>query len=458
MVDESIKTKIDEILSRGVGEFIDPDGAFRRKLESRPDSIVIKFGMDPTRPDIHLGHAVVLRKLRSLQDLGCKVIFLIGDYTASIGDPTGKNKTRLELEQKEIEKNMNTYLAQVGSILKSDPKVFSWIRNSDWFTAVTDLQPSAGVKINFSKGNRMLGVFDGNSFIGKALLFEKTRMQLSVLKNKSIHTVSLGFMLNTLRKVSHNRLMERDMFQDRVKNQEELFMHEMMYPVLQGIDSHILAKVYGSCDLEVGGTDQHFNMLMGRQVMGMYNQDPQAVLSFKILEGLDGKEKMSKSLDNYVAITDEPGDMYGKIMSIPDSSIANYYELCTFTPISEVAEIKKKLEDGKENPKDLKMELAKQIVAIYHGESKANSAEDDWVKKFEKKEIPDDVEEIKGMGTLMETLVAGGVIESNSAARRLFETGSINDLTLDTKSDQKDQPVVGHVYKIGKKKFIKIVQ
>lgn len=457
MVKENTKEKIDEILSRGVGEFIDPDGAFRKKLENNPEKVVIKFGMDPTRPDIHLGHAVVLRKLRSLQDLGCKVIFLIGDYTASIGDPTGKNKTRLELEQKEIEKNMNTYLDQVGSILKRDSQVFSWIRNSDWFTSVTDINPSAGLKINFSKGNNMVGVFNANSFIGKALLFEKTRMQISALKKNNIHTISLSFVLSTLRKISHNRLMERDMFQDRVKNHEELYMHEMMYPVLQGIDSYVLAKIYEGCDLEVGGTDQHFNMLMGRQVMSNYKQEPQAVLSFKILEGLDGKEKMSKSLDNYVAITDEPSDMYGKIMSIPDSSIVNYYELCTFTSLEDVKEIEKKLQDGEENPKDLKMQLAKQIVAIYHGESKAKNAEDDWVKKFEKKEIPDDVEEVKGMGTIMETLVSGGIIESNSAARRLFETGSIQDLTADKKADAKDEAILGHVYKIGKKKFVKIV-
>jgi tyrosyl-tRNA synthetase len=352
---------------------------------------------------------------------------------------------------------MNTYLAQVGSILKREPEVFSWIRNSDWFTSVTDINPSAGLKVNFSKGNNMVGVFNANSFIGKALLFEKTRMQISALKKNNIHTISLSFVLSTLRKISHNRLMERDMFQDRVKNHEELYMHEMMYPVLQGIDSYVLAKIYEGCDLEVGGTDQHFNMLMGRQVMTNYKQIPQAVLSFKILEGLDGKEKMSKSLDNYVAITDEPSDMYGKIMSIPDASIVNYYELCTFTSLEDVKEIERKLQDGKENPKDLKMQLAKQIVAIYHGENKASGAEDDWVKKFEKKEIPDDVEEIKVAGNLMETLVAGGVIESNSAARRLFETGSIQDLNEDKKSDAKDEPVLQHVYKIGKKKFIRIV-
>ncbi len=455
-MEKSNKEKIEDILTRGVGEFIDPDGGFRKKLETNPEKIIIKFGIDPTRPDIHIGHAVVLRKLRQFQDLGCKVVFLIGDYTAGIGDPTGKDKTRLEIEQKEIEHNMQTYMQQIGHILRQEPEVFSWIRNSDWFTSVTDLQPAPSMKVRFTGSNKMFGVFDANSFVGKALLFEETRMQKTHLKNNSIHTVSLSFVLKTLRKVSHNRLLERDMFKKRVQSNEELFMHEMLYPVLQGIDSHILAKVYSSCDLEVGGTDQHFNMLMGRQIMTMHKQDPQAVVSFKILEGLDGKEKMSKSLDNYIGITDEPNDMYGKVMSIPDSSIVSYFELCTFTPLSEVSEIKKKLESDSVNPKDLKMELAKQIVSMYHGEKKAVEAEANFVNTFSKKEIPENVEEVEGAGKLLEVFVPNNLTASISEARRLLEAGAVTDMTEDKKLTAKDIFVSGHTYKIGKHRFIKI--
>lgn len=456
MISEETKQKIDSIFSRGIGEFIDPDGAFRKKLEIDPQKIVIKLGVDPNRPDIHLGHAVILQKLRQFQDLGCKVIFLIGDYTAQIGDPTGKNKARLEIEQKEVEKNMETYLKQVNLILKKDPAVFSWIRNSDWFTSITDIQANPGMKVSFSRGNRMMGVFSGNSFIGKTILFEKTRMQLTHLKNKNIHAVSLSFVLNTLRRITHSRLIERDMFQERIKNREELYMHEMLYPVLQGLDSHILAKVYGSCDLEVGGTDQHFNMLMGRQIMSMYSQTPQAVASFKLLEGLDGSEKMSKSLDNYVGITEDPREMYGKLMSLPDSSIVNYYELCTFTPVAEVVKIKEDLAGNKINPKDAKMALAKQIVSIYHGEKKAEEAEGDWVSKFEKKEIPKDVKEVFNMDRPVDVLVSNKLTSSVTSARRLFEDGAVTDLSTDTKLKLEDKFESGHIYKIGKHNFIKI--
>jgi tyrosyl-tRNA synthetase len=454
------KQKIDELLTRGVGEFIDPDGIFRKKLETDPKKIVIKFGVDPNRPDIHLGHAVILHKLRQFQELGCKVIFLIGDYTAQIGDPTGKNKTRLEIEQKEIERNMKTYLNQI-SILKQEGDVFSWIRNSDWFTSVTDIMPSPGVKINFSKGNQMIGVFNANSFIGKALLFEKTRMQVSHIKNNVIHTVSLNFLLNTLRKVSHNRLLERDMFRDRLKRGEELHMHEMLYPVLQGIDSHILAKIYGSCDLEVGGTDQHFNMLMGRQVMGIHDQVPQAVLTFKLLEGTDGEEKMSKSLDNYIGITDEPNDMYGKIMSIPDSSIVNYFELCTFTPETEIADIRNELAGASVNPKDIKMKLARQIVEIYHGSESAAKAEDFFVGTFQKKEIPEKMEEISAkIGELLsEVLVKNKVLSSKGEWRRLVLGNGAHDLDKNTAiTDQNIRITENLTLKIGKKRFIRIVR
>lgn len=450
---------IDELLARGVGEFIDPDGAFRKKLIESPENVVIKFGVDVTRPDIHIGHAVVFRKLRRFQDLGCKVIFLIGDYTTMIGDPTGKSKVRPEIDQKQIEENMKTYLDQVGKILLLDEKVFSWIRNSDWFAGVTDISVQEGLKVNINvpETESKLSV-DGNSFLGKAVIYDETRMQKTHLKNNIVHGVSLSRFLATLRHITHSRLIERDMFQLRLKNNQELYMHEMMYPVLQGIDSTVLASIYGSCDLEVGGTDQMFNMLVGRDVMKMNNQPPQAVLGFELLVGLDGKEKMSKSLDNYIAITDTPANMYGKVLSIPDSVIANYFELCTYTTLDRIEEIKKEIDGGKVNPKDIKMELARQIVAEYHGEKNVKEAEEDFITKFQKKEIPDEIDEFKveKETLLIDAVLANGLVESKGEFRRLLDEGAVTDLKTKEKiSDPQIKIEQELTLKIGKKRFVK---
>ena len=454
------KNQIEEMLKRGVGEFIDPDGIFRKKLENTPEKIVIKFGVDPTKPDLHLGHAVVLRKLRQFQDLGCKVVFLIGDYTAQIGDPTGKSKVRPDIDQKEVEKNMKTYLDQVGKILNLDHKVFSWIRNSDWFTAITDLGFEKGKKEIIKLNGLPALQVDANSFIGKASAFERTRMQVNHLKLKNISVITLNSFLWALKHITYSRLIERDLFQDRINKKEELYLHEMMYPVLQGIDSYVLNKIYGSCDLEVGGTDQTFNMIMGRDAMKRNKQTPQSVLSFKLLEGTDGKEKMSKSLNNYIGITDEPNDMYGKVMSISDSLIMNYFELCTFTRTEELKEIKKKLDKNSVNPKDIKMNLAKQIVSIYHGESKANQAEENFVNTFQKGKIPEEMTEIKfikSKKTLMEILVEAKILSSKGEFRRLVEEKAITDLDSNKKiEDVNFIPRSGMKFKIGKRRFIKL--
>ncbi len=456
------KEKIDEMLTRGVGEFIDPDGTFRKKLTESPEKIVIKFGIDPTRPDIHIGHAVVLHKLRQFQDLGCKVIFLVGDYTGQIGDPTGKSKIRPEIQLTEIQNNMKTYLDQVGKILKEDKAVFSWIKNSDWFTDVFDIMAGPGsvtnVEIN-ENGTTKSYPLDPNSLPGKAILLENSRMQKIDLHNSEITSVSLSGVLRTLRHITHSRLIARDMFKERIQKGEELYMHEMLYPVLQGLDSHVLEKVYGSCDLEIGGTDQTFNMLMGRDVMKMYKQVEQAVMSVKILEGLDGKEKMSKSLDNYIGITDEPGDMYGKVMSIPDSSIVNYYELCTGTPLQEVEEIKNKLTDSSINPKNLKMKLGYEIVKIYHSADLAEKSQHDWEKTFSKGETPEDIKEIQSTeGELLsEVLVKHNILPSKSEWRRLVASNSIHNLSNNTNITDVETKVTGDLtIKIGKKNFIKI--
>ena len=458
------EAKINEIFTRGIGECIDPEGVFKEKLIKKArgeykGGIIVKFGVDPTRPDIHLGHAVVLRKLRQLQDMGCKVVFLIGDFTAQIGDPTGKSKIRPEIEQKEVEHNLKTYLDQVGKILLTNKEVFSWIRNSDWFMGITDLfVPQPVTYTDNTTGQNV--VFPPNSFQAKAAVYDKTRMQTSVLKKTEIHNITLRTFLSILRNVTHSQLVQRDMFAERIKRGEELYMHEMLYPILQGVDSHVLHKVYGSCDVEIGGSDQTFNMLMGRTVMKAGKQEPQAVISMKILEGLDGKEKMSKSLDNYIAIADAPEDMYGKVMSLPDTSIVRYYELCTYTPHMEVEEIESVLKEGKTNPRDIKMKLAHQIVAIYHGEKEAGKAEEVFVRTFQKKEIPTDMPEVRASKgeILADVLLSAGLVSSKSDFRRLATEGAIKDIETNEKITDVHATVQKNlVLKIGKKKFAKVI-
>jgi tyrosyl-tRNA synthetase len=466
METKEIEKKIDDILTRGVGKFVDPDDAFRKKLLAKakgeyPKDIIIKFGVDPTRPDIHLGHAVILRKLRGLQDLGCKIIFLIGDYTAQIGDPTGKSKVRPEVEQKEIEDNMKTYLDQVGKILRTDDKnIFSWMRNSDWFYGVADIFSPNPVTVT-QEGKSI--TFPPNSFLSKAAIFDQTRMQRTHLGKEGIESITFRGLLWTLKHITHGRLIQRDMFQERIKNGEELYMHEMLYPVIQGIDSYILSRIYGSCDLEVGGTDQTFNMLMGRDVMKANRAEEQSVLSFELLVGTDGKEKMSKSLGNYVAITDEPSDMYGKVMSVPDVALKSYFDLCTYTPMEMVKEILAKIEKGG-NPRDAKMRLAKEIVSIYHGEAKAISAEEDFINTFQKGGVPENIPEVKIEKTEMEALELlqkcfEGGNKSNSDIRRLFDQGAIS-LNDEKIADIHKQVTAkaGDIVKAGKKTWFKLIK
>lgn len=449
-------SNINELLTRAVGAYIDPGDVFRKKLIEKPESVVIKFGVDPTRPDIHLGHAVVLRKLRQFQDMGCKVIFLIGDLTARIGDPTGKSKIRPEVDQAEIEVNMKTYLDQVGKILRTDDsKVFAWIRNSDWFVSMNDIIAPDKSKLDITSGDKKISIdLPGNHVLAKAHFWVETRMQKDRINNYSFLNV-----MSILRKITLGRLIERDMFQDRIKSGDPIYMHEMMYPILQGIDSNAIAEVYGSCDLEVGGTDQTFNMLVGRDVMEMNNKEPQAVLSFELLEGLDGKEKMSKSLDNYISIIDDARDMYGKVMSIPDELITRYFTLCTYHPSDDIGRIEKNLKDGKINPRDAKMSLAKEIVSIYHGNKNAEDAEQNFIKIFSKGEIPNDTEELnaKKNEKLMDVLISAKLIESKSEWRRLVEAGAITRMEKEQKVEDVDEDVgQTTTLKIGKKRFIKI--
>jgi len=454
--------KIEEILTRGVGEFIDPEGSFKAKLVKKQEGkydkdIIIKFGVDPTRPDIHLGHAVVFRKLRQLQELGCKVVFLIGDFTAQIGDPTGKSKVRPEIAQAEVEKNMQSYLDQIDKILltgKENSNVFSWISNSDWFISMGDILVQGGAPVPYTNGNQHISL-PPDTYMAKTVKWEETRM-MGKIESGRIYGVSLRTFLAVLRQITHARLLERDMFQERIKNGDQLYMHEMMYPVLQGIDSHVLARIYGSCDLEVGGTDQTFNILIGRDVMKICGEEErQAVLSFKLLEGLDGKEKMSKSLDNYIAITDSPVDMYGKIMSLPDSLITKYFELTTDVPLEEIKKYEAELNKGK-NPRDIKMDLAFAITSIYHGKNGASKGADHFHTVFQQKEKPHDIIELKpSTMDLITVLVEAKICKSKSEARQVIAQGGVK--INDKKAETIDEKVKsGDVIQKGSRFFVKI--
>lgn len=460
---------IESVLSRGVETLIDPDGSFKQKLIAKvkgeyDKDIVIKLGVDPTRPDIHLGHAVGLRKLRKFQELGCKVIFLVGDFTAQIGDPTGKSKVRPEIDQAEVEHNMETFLEQIGKVLiVDDPKTFSWIRNSDWFLSPEDIvaPPDATLDLTTTVGEQAVTTtIPANSFVGKALYFEDSRMQKTHLSREQIYSITLRSFLWTLKHITHAQLIERDMFNVRLKGGEELYMHEMMYPVLQGIDSYMLAQIYGSCDLEIGGTDQTFNMLMGRNVMRANHTEPQAVLAFGLIEGLDGKEKMSKSLENYIAITEAPENMYGKVMSIKDHSISNYFRLAALTPLEEVDKIEREIKEGKVNPRDIKMRLAREIVSIYHGEEAAEKAEAAFVSTFQNRIVPESLQKVFGSKgeALGNILVREEVVPSKSEFRRLVESGSIRQLPSEEKINNPLFAVEENIkLKVGKRKFIEVV-
>lgn len=438
----------------------------RAKLQKDPTKVVIKYGVDPTRPDIHLGHAVCLRKLREFQDLGCRVVFLIGDLTAQIGDPTGKSKIRPEVDQAAVEHNVRTYLDQAGKILLTDPAHFAWIRNSDWFVSVTDIIAANGADFTITQTSKATGKsgeikirFEPNSTVAKAVVWEKTRMQLTHNK-KNIKNYTFLNILSILRKITLARLSERDMFQERIKKNEPVFMHEMLYPVIQGIDSSVLADIFGSCDLELGGTDQHFNMLMGREIMELNKKSPQAVITLPILEGTDGKEKMSKSADNYIGIAESPTDIYGKTMRIPDALITKWVELCTELPVEDFEKRLKK----KENPRDLKADLAQELVRIYHGLEAAAKApvEFDRIFKSGGSGQPDEISEIKieeGSWNVIELLLAAKLVTSKSEARRLIEQGGVKAddqkiLTIEANFELGKKPLL---LQVGKRKWARII-
>lgn len=378
--------KIDEVLSRGV-ENVYPSKEEVKEAFSSGRVLSIYDGIDPTGPTLHIGHGATLLKLRDLQDLGHKIILLIGDFTGKIGDPTDKTATRRQLTTKEIKENLKLYTKQAGAVL--DMKKVEVKFNSKWLS-----------KLSFEEGMEIASEF-------------------------------------TLQ-----QMIERDMFEKRIKEGQPIHLHEFFYPLMQGYDS-----VAMGVDMEIGGNDQTFNMLVGRTMMKNRGKE-KYVLTTKLLVDPTGK-KMGKSEGNMVTLADSPENMFGKVMSWPDTLMPLAFEICTRVPMEEVKKI------NEINPRDAKIRLAFEIVQIYFGEKKAKEAEENFVNTFQKKEIPEG-EEIEGEGLLTPILLRAKFVDSNSEARRLFEAGAIKDMTEDKKMLATDEVIKGHVYKIGKHRFIKI--
>ncbi|MCK8085065.1 tyrosine--tRNA ligase [Vibrio sp. 1CM8B] len=390
----SIEAALAEI-KRGVEELIPEDELIAKLKEGRP--LRIKLGADPTAPDIHLGHTVIFNKLRAFQELGHEVTFLIGDFTAMVGDPSGKNSTRPPLSREDVLKNAETYKEQVFKIL--DPAKTQIRFNSEWLSEL-------GAE--------------------------------GMIRLASNQTVA--------------RMLERDDFKKRYAGGQPIAIHEFMYPLLQGHDSVALES-----DVELGGTDQKFNLLMGRELQKAAGQKPQAVLMMPLLVGLDGVKKMSKSAHNYIGISEAPSEMFGKIMSISDDLMWSYYELLSFRPLEEVAELKAGVDAGK-NPRDVKVLLAKEIIARFHSEADAEAAEQEFVNRFAKNQVPDEMPEFEFEAGLpiANVLKEAGLVNSTSDAMRMIKQGAAK-LEGEKIEDSKLVPQAGTaVYQVGKRKFARI--
>lgn len=393
--------KIDETITaikRGSAELIN-EMEIRKKLASGKP-LRVKVGFDPTAPDLHLGHTVIMRKMRQLQDLGHEVYFIIGDFTGMIGDPSGKNQTRPPLSREEVLENAQTYKEQLFKIL--DPEKTKVVFNSSWYN---DMKPA--------------------DFIRLASSFTVARM------------------------------LERDDFDKRYKAEQPISIHEFLYPLCQGYDSVAL-----NIDLEMGGTDQKFNLLVGRALQSAYGQEPQAILTLPLLEGTDGVRKMSKSLGNYIGINEEPSAIYGKIMSISDDLMWKYYSLLSSLSLKEIEEKKVAIALGKEHPRNVKAQLAHELTALYHGVDKANEAREAFEAVFAKREFPENASEytIKESpeANLAHILSASGLVKSNSEAKRLIREKalSVND-ELSTDPNLVLAPG-DYQLRLGKKRFLKL--
>jgi tyrosyl-tRNA synthetase len=396
-----------DIVRRGAVEIV-PEDELRQKLidavaEGRP--LKIKLGLDPSAPDIHIGHTVVLHKLRQFQELGHKVYLLIGDFTGRIGDPTGKSETRKQLSEEDVQRNARTYREQIFKIL--DPDKTEIVFNSEWLAPM--------------------------SFA-------------DVVKLAAHITVA--------------RLLERDDFTKRYQSGQPISLHEFFYPLMQGYDSVALES-----DVELGGTDQKFNLLMGRHLQKEFGKPAQAVIMMPLLEGLDGVQKMSKSLGNYIGVSEEPNEIYGKAMSIPDELMLKYYELATDISNEELAALRTGLADGSVHPRDAKMRLARTLVRMYHGEEAAEAAERHFRTVFQQRELPEDIPEVplsrdvleQGKIRLIKLLVELGLQSSNGEARRSIEQGAVRVNERRINDIQAEVEVAdGDIVQVGKRKFAKI--
>ena len=388
-----------KLINRGTDEIL-TESDLKKKLDSGKQ-LIIKAGFDPTAPDLHLGHTVLLNKLRHFQDLGHRVVFLIGDFTGRIGDPSGTNKTRPTLDAKDLEENAKTYEKQVFKILKKDLTDVRF--NSEWC--------------------EKLGA-DG--------------------------------LIRLAAKYNVARMLERDDFSKRFSENKSIAIHEFLYPLVQGYDSVAL-----KADVELGGTDQKFNLLVGRELQRDYDQEPQVVITVPILEGLDGVKKMSKSLDNYVAIDEEPDEMFGKIMSISDDLMWRWFELLSFMSEEEINSLKKEMQDGK-NPRDIKFILAEEIVDRFHKDGDGQKCKESFLNRFQKGQIPENVDSvivnIDGESILLVNLLKEtNMIASVSEGNRLIKQGGIK-VNSEKVNDPKFEISVNseNLYQVGKRRFLKI--
>jgi len=396
-----------KILKRGVSDLISEEELKKKLTEAKKEErpLRVKLGLDPSAPDIHLGHTVVLRKLKQFQDLGHEVYLIIGDFTGMIGDPTGKSETRNQLTKEEVLENARTYQEQFSKVL--DPAKTNVVFNGDWLS-----------EMDFA----------------------------DVLELSAHYTVA--------------RMLEREDFSNRYNSGKPIGIHEFFYPLMQGYDSVAI-----EADVELGGTDQRFNLLVGRKLQQEYGQKPQVVLMMPLLEGLDGVNKMSKSLDNYIGVYDKPADMFGKVMSIPDDMIIRYFELLTDISIERLDQMKEKLASDDFNPMQLKKELAHEIVEEYHSEEDAVKARQEFESVFSKGNLPEDIPVIEiaesdleeGELWIVKLVAATGLVDSNSQARRMIKQGAV---TIDDKKYEKinlDIKVEDEmIIQIGKRRFAKI--
>jgi tyrosyl-tRNA synthetase len=387
-------------IKRGAQEILIEEELIKKLNTNKP--LRIKAGFDPTAPDLHLGHTVLMNKLKQFQDLGHQVLFLIGDFTGMIGDPTGKNITRKPLTREQVLENAQTYQQQVGKILDLNKTEICF--NSQWMDKLSSSE---------------------------------------LIQLAATHTVA--------------RMLERDDFSKRYANNQPIAIHEFLYPLVQGYDSVALKS-----DVELGGTDQKFNLLVGRELQKHFGQTPQIVLTMPLLEGTDGINKMSKSLGNSIGISEQPIEMFGKIMSISDTLMWRYLELLSFKPLSDIENLKKAALEGK-NPRDIKIDLAKELIARFHDQNAAESAHQDFIQRFSQNQLPDDLPEItvnapQGFLKIANLLKEAGLVATTSEAMRQIDQGAVK-INGEKISDKQLQINVGsqQVYQVGKRHFAKVL-